>query len=209
MIITKRKQLDHILEKTKGSRVFIAGCSECATLSHTGGEKEVLEMKDYLEKNGVTVTGWAVLDPACHLPNTKRIFREKLVEDTDKILVLACGNGVQTVRDALPDKEVIAGLDSLFLGEIIHLSEFERRCNLCGECIVDEFNGICPIARCPKHMLNGPCGGSQNGRCEVNPEMECVWDRIYKRMIENGGRDQLRKIIPPKDWSKSLEMVIR
>ena len=209
MIITKKKQLDHILEKTKDSRVFIAGCSECATLCHTGGEREVLEMKSYLEKNGVTVTGWTILDPACHLLNTKRIFREKLVEDTDKILVLACGNGVQTVADALPDKEVVAGLDTLFLGEIIHLSEFERRCNLCGECIVDEFNGICPIARCPKHMLNGPCGGSQNGKCEVNPDMDCVWDKIYKRMIENGRRDQLKKIIPPKDWSKSLEMVIR
>lgn len=209
MIITKKKKLCHILEKTKDSRVFIAGCSECATISHTGGEKEVLEMKEYLEKKGITVTGWVVLDPACHLPNTKRIFREKLSEDTDKILVLACGNGVQTVADALPDKEVIAGLDSLFLGEIIHLSEFERRCNLCGECIVDEFDGICPIARCPKHMLNGPCGGSQNGRCEVNLEMKCVWDKIYKNMLENGIGGQLRKIIPPKDWSKSLEMVTR
>ncbi len=207
MIITRQKSFDSILSKTRGYKVFLIGCSECATLSNTGGEKEVLEMKKNLEENGAEVTGYVILEPACHLLNAKRLLRlhREGVDEADRILVLACGNGVQTVSDALPDKTVIPGLDTLFLGEIIHLGEFEKRCIQCGECILDEFNNLCPLARCPKQMLNGPCGGSQDGRCEVNKDMECVWARTYRVMIENNRVEDLKRIIPPKDWSRTLE----
>ena len=211
MIITKQKKFESLLNLIKNDSVFIAGCSECATLCHTGGEKEVLEMKENLEKQNITVTGWTILDPACHLQNDKRLLREHKdsVERAKKILVLACGNGAQTVSDAIPDKEIISGNDTLFLGEIKHANEFEKKCDLCGECISNLFGGFCPVSLCPKSMLNGPCGGSVNGKCEVNKDIDCVWDSIVKHFKDNGQLDELKKINAPKDWSKSNEMTWR
>ena len=208
MIITKQKNFQELCNLIKKDTVFIVGCSECATLCNTGGEKEVLEMKKNLEKNDVDVSGWVILDPACHLQNDKRLFRKhrESVKKAKKILVLACGNGVQTVSDALNDKEIISGLDTLFLGEIKHINDFERKCNLCGECISNLFGGFCPISACPKSMLNGPCGGSVDGKCEVNKEMDCVWEFIIKYFQEKGELDKLKNISAPKDWSKSNQM---
>lgn len=207
MIITKQKDLEYLLDLIKKDPVFIVGCSECATLCHTGGEKEVLEMKDKLEKEKIDVTGWVILDPACHLQNDRRLLKnyKKEIDKAKKILVLACGNGVQTVSDVIVNKDILSGTDTLFLGEIKHLGDFEKTCNLCGECIVNSFDGFCPIARCPKSMLNGPCGGSINGKCEVDNNLDCVWDLIIKSLKKKGELEKLKKISEPKDWSKSIE----
>jgi len=207
MIITKPKDFEYLLGLIGKGPVFITGCSECATLCHTGGEKEVLSMKKKLEQKNIKVTGWVVLDPACHLLNDKRLLKKHKneVEQAKKILVLACGNGSQTVSEIIHHADIIPGNDTLFLGEIKRLSEFEKRCDMCGECIQDLFGGLCPVSRCPKSMLNGPCGGSIDGKCEVDSEVDCVWDMIYKRMKEKGQLDKLKEIKSPKNWSKSLE----
>jgi ferredoxin len=207
MIITKQKQFDELLKSLENGPVFIVGCSECATLCHTGGEEEVLAMKNSLENKKISVSGGVVLDPACHLNNDKRLLKthQEELKKTRKVLVLACGNGVQTVSEILTDVDVIAGTDSLFLGEIKRAKEFEKRCVMCGECILDLLLGICPIARCPKSMLNGPCGGSKDGKCEVDSELECIWDVIYKRLKDAGQLHLLDIIQEPKDWSKSIE----
>ena len=207
MIITKQKDMEKILSSIDNKSVFIAGCNECATLCHTGGEEEVIAMKKALEGRNIEVTGHVVLEPACHFLNDKRIFRKhkEELDKAKKILVLACGNGVQTVSEIIQNAEVISGTDTLFLGEIKHANEFEKRCNLCGECVLEDFAGLCPVTRCPKGMLNGPCGGSKNGKCEINPNLECVWNAIYERLKEKGKLSQLKKIYEPKDWSKSLE----
>ena len=94
----------------------------------------------------------------------------------------------------------------MFLGEIKHVNIFEKRCNLCGECIQDLFGGLCPVSRCPKSMLNGPCGGSFGGKCEISSEMECIWDRICQELKNKGKLHVLEAIQKPKDWSKSEEM---
>ena len=208
MIITKQKEFDDLLSHIGEGPVFIVGCSECATLCHTGGEDEILAMKDVLRKKNINVTGYVILEPACNLQNDKRLLRkhEKEIDNAKRILVLACGNGVQTVSEILDDFEIIPGTDTLFLGEIKHANEFEKRCNLCGECIQDIFGGICPISRCPKNMLNGPCGGLKDGKCEINSDMDCVWDLIYKRLKKSGQLHLIKDIIKPKDWSKSNEM---
>ncbi len=202
VIITKQKKVKDILDVVGNGPVFIAGCSECATLCHTGGEEEVLAMKDMLEGRDIEVSGWVVLDPACHLQNDKRLLRahKKELEKAKSLLALSCGNGVQTLSEIV-DIEVVTGTDTLFLGEIKHANEFEERCIMCGECIVDTF-GYCPIARCPKNMLNGPCGGSTNGKCEVDLEMDCVWQLIYDRLKKMDRLKELDRIQPPKDWSK-------
>lgn len=207
MIITKQKELGFLLEIVDNKPVFLVGCSECATLCHTGGEEELLSMKKTLEKKGVNVTGWVVLDPACHLMNDKRLLRkhESEVNKAEKILVFACGNGVQTVSEILDKKDVLPGNDTLFLGEIKRANVFEKRCDMCGECIQDLFHGFCPVTRCPKSMLNGPCGGSVDGKCEVDKEMDCVWDLIYNSLKDKGKLSLLKEIKDPKDWSKSLD----
>jgi ferredoxin len=184
MIVTKQKNIEDILRVLGNGPVFLIGCSECATLCHTGGTDEVAAMKDALEKRKIPVSGCIVLNPACHLNNNKRLLKEfsKDLDRSDKILVLACGNGVQTVAELLTKKEVLTGTDTLFLGEISRVNEFDKRCMLCGECLLDSFGGLCPVSRCPKSMLNGPCGGSSKGKCEISSEMECVWDRIYQEI---------------------------
>jgi len=207
MIITRQKPFEKIMEFLNPYRsIFICGCSECATLCKTGGEDEVKAMQDRLEKRGKEVSGWVVLDPACHRLNDLKFFREHKseVDRSDAILVLACGNGTQTVAGAL-EKPVYPGCDSLFLGEIVRFGRFEERCQLCGDCLLDITGGICPVTRCSKSLLNGPCGGSEEGKCEINPEIDCGWQLIIDRLKQRGRLDVLRKVIPPKDWSTSRD----
>ena len=208
MIITRQKDFDELLCLIKDGPVFIIGCSECATLCHTGGEEEVLSMKEALKKKNIQTTGWIILEPACHLQNDKRLLKKHKseIDKAKKILVLACGNGIQTVSEIIDDTEVIAGTDTLFLGEIKRATNFEKRCIMCGDCIQDLFEGVCPISRCPKSMLNGPCGGAIDGKCEVDKEIDCIWDIIYKRLKEKGQLYILKEIREPKDWAKSTEM---
>ena len=207
MIITRQKDFNELLVTIGKEPVFIIGCSECATMCNTGGEKEVLKMKDALEDKNIPVTGWVILEPACNLQNDKRILRKykNEVNKSNKILVLACGNGIQTVSEIIENAYVIAGNDTLFLGEIKRANEFEKRCNMCGDCIEDLFGGFCPISRCPKSMLNGPCGGSIDGKCEIDSNMDCVWDLIYKSLKQKKQLKILKIIQGPKDWSKSTE----
>jgi ferredoxin len=208
MIITKQKEIESIIRLVESGPVFIIGCSECATLCNTGGEKEVKEMKKILEDKKIDVTGFVILDPACHFLNDKRILKnyKNEIKNAKKVLVLACGNGVQTVAELIQDIDVVPGTDTLFLGEIKRLGDFEKRCSLCGECIVYLYDGLCPISRCPKGMLNGPCGGSIDGKCEISKDLDCVWDLIFKRLKADNNLQKLKQIIEPIDWSKSTEM---
>lgn len=208
MIVTKQKDFESIIRLIQKDSVFIVGCSQCATLCKTGGEEEVKKMISILKDKNINVTGWVVLDPACHFLNDKRILKRYMdkIKKAKKILVLACGNGVQTIAEIIDNAEVIPGLNTLFLGEIKKFNEFEKRCNLCGECIQYLFDGLCPISRCPKNMLNGPCGGSTNGKCEISKDLDCIWDMIIKKLDKEKKMFLLDRIVEPKDWSKSLIM---
>ena len=207
MIISAQKQLEEILRLIKNDPVFLIGCSECATMCKTGGEEEILIMKKNLEERNIAVTGYIILDPACNLQKSKILLKtvKENLNKAKKLVVLSCGNGVQTVAEICENFDVISGTDTLFLGEIKHANEFENRCIMCGECILELFNGFCPVSRCPKHMLNGPCGGSKDGKCEVNSELDCVWHDIYLSYKKKNQMENFKTILEPKDWSKSLE----
>ena len=206
MIISEQKPFEEILGFLEGEeKVFIVGCELCATLCQTGGEEQVKEMEAKLEEAGKTVTGWIILNPACHILEAKRGFREKkeAVNSADSLLVMTCGTGVQSAMEA-SNKLVHPALNTVFLGAIKRFGQYEERCSLCGECLLDIMGGICPITRCSKGLLNGPCGGSQDGKCEVDPSIPCAWQSIIERLTKLGQLDRLEKIVAPKKWKDSL-----
>ena len=203
MIISRQKPFEAILAALGDSRsVFIVGCAKCATVCKSGGEEEVWQMQEALTSAGREVTGSMIIDEACHMLRVSRDLRSKqqMVDDADALLVMACGAGVQSVSAAIPEKTV-AALDSMFLGNIKRFGHFEHKCSLCGDCILTETAGICPVTACAKGLLNGPCGGMDEGRCETDPETECAWAQIFLRMKESGSPDLL-KPSPPKNYSK-------
>lgn len=207
MIITKPRDWNRVLrnlESIGAKRVFLMGCGQCATVANTGGEREIADAKARLEGDGYEVTGWAVGEVACHLGGTKLETRKHIgdVEAADAIVVLTCGAGVQTVADAV-NKPVFPALESAFLGTVIRHGVFEERCQTCGDCVLDMTAGICPYTTCPKGLLNGPCGGMWEGKCEVLTDRECVHVRIRRRLAEQGRVAE--KVIPAKDHSAKLK----
>ncbi len=209
MIATKAKDFDELLKSlAEAQRIYIVGCGDCATVLQTGGEYEVAEMKKRLEEAGKTVTGTVVPDVTCQVLDIKRLLRgdKEAIESADVILVMACGCGIQAVAEALDNKPVAAALDTIFAADKFRAGEFYEWCSCCGECIVDEYGGVCPVTRCPKGQLNGPCGGADKGKCEVDPEKDCVWTLIYKRMEKVGGKQEIEeRIADPKDYEKAVK----
>lgn len=202
--ITEPKPWEEILQYLdKHKKLYLIGCGTCATMCHTGGKTEVLEMKDKLEEAGKTVTGWMVIPSACD-----ELTREALIENTeeigaaDGILVLACSFGVQTVS-LYANKPTYPALNTLFIGQEEAPGYFVEVCAQCGSCVLGQTAGICPLVRCAKSLLNGPCGGSVDGKCEIDPDIPCAWQMIYDRLAALGQLDKLEEIQPVQDWSTS------
>jgi ferredoxin len=208
MIITKQKDSKDILRMLKKSKkVFLLGCAQCATVCKTGGEQEVNDMEGFLKRSGKKVTGKIILDPACHLVKVKQAFvkNKKDILASDAVLSMACGDGAQVIMDGFKGKEVFPALDTLFLGEIERGGHFTQKCVLCGECIIDSTGGLCPLTVCTKGLLNGPCGGSKNEKCEVDKDRDCGWILIYKRLKETGNLKNMKRFIKPQDHSKQIK----
>lgn len=205
MIITKQKDIKEILNYVKDEKVFIVGCGECADTCHTGGEKDVLKMKEELEKADKKVTGWVVPKAPCITAQAKVELAKntKAIKEADSILVLACGLGVQTVKENERfGKDVHVGCDTLFMGGIDNEGQFTELCSACGECILELTGGICPVTRCAKGLLNGPCGGQNKGKCEADKTRDCAWVLIYNRLKDKSALDLLKAANKPKDYSK-------
>ena len=206
MIITKKKDRAKLHETVKRyNKFFLLGCSECASLCGTGGEPELEELKKELEESGKTVTGTFRAKTGCQVLGTKvelKDFKAALA-DTEAVIVMSCGAGTQSAVEMFPDKPVYPANDSMFLGNMTRFQLFDERCSLCGECIIDQTGGICPVTNCPKGLLNGPCGGCKDGNCEVSPDIKCCWVRIYERMKKIGQLPDLEeRVLKPKDWSQ-------
>jgi len=206
MLISKQKPLEEILGYLEGEKsVFIIGCKGCAEGWQSGGEKQVAEMKSTLEEHGKAVVGVVVIDMLCDSALTRlrlRLYKKELAA-ADSILVLTDGAGVQTVAE-LVNKVVHPGCNTLSSGGAHAEWKEAERCLECGDCMLECTGGLCPVARCSKHLLNGPCGGSQGGKCEVDPAIPCVWQQIFDRLARLGQLDKLEKIVAPKNWSVSL-----
>lgn len=212
MIGQLQKPIEEILGYLEGKeKIFIYGCGGCATVFHTGGEPEVREMADTLAKQGKNVLA-AVAPPfgefTCYAPWTKERLSnyQREIAESDAILMLTCGDGLQVVRELIEGEFGL--LKPIYPGTnpIGHMGGgptlFKEKCQQCGECELGRFAGICPLTQCPKGLLNGPCGGAKNGKCEVDPERDCAWVLIYKRLKELGELDQMKGEPMFKDWSK-------
>jgi len=205
--ITEQKPVEEIIKYLdKCQWVHIIGCGTCATLCHTGGKSEVIEMKERLEASGKKVTGWMVIPTACD-ELTRDALREnaEAVDKADCILAMTCAIGVQTIALHLKQtKPVYPGLNTLFIGTEDKPGHFIEVCLQCGSCVLGRTAAICPLVRCAKSLLNGPCGGSADGKCEISPDVPCAWQLIYDRLEAMGRLDEMEEIEPIKDWSVSV-----
>jgi len=204
--ITEPKPLEEVIQSLgKAKKVYLIGCGTCATICHTGGKSEVLEMKEKLEAAGRKVTGWMVVPTACD-ELTKYALEDQAAEikKADAILAMTCAFGVQTIA-MYADKPVYPALNTMFIGKEEAPGQFVEVCMQCGSCVLARTVGICPLVRCAKSLLNGPCGGSVEGKCEVSPDIPCAWQLIYDRLAALGQLDELEEIVPLRDWSTSRE----
>jgi hypothetical protein len=198
--------LEEILSYLEGEKsVFVVGCRGCAEGWNSGGEKQVAEMKSALQEKGKAISGSMVVDMLCDKALTTlklRAYKQEIAA-ADSILVLTDGAGVQTVAEVV-DKVVHPGCNTLSAGGAHAEWKEAERCLECGDCVLEFTGGLCPIARCSKLLLNGPCGGSQDGKCEVDPGIPCVWQQIVDHLAKLGRLDKLDKLVTPKNWSVSL-----
>lgn len=209
MIVAEQKSLDEIKVLIgDAQRVLVMGCGTCVTVCFAGGAREAaivaasLRMATKLDGNARQVSDvtvqrqceWEYLDEAA-----------EQVGAADIVLSLGCGIGVQAIAEHFPNTWVVPGLNTSFLGLPTEQGVWAERCAACGDCILGLTGGICPIARCSKSLLNGPCGGSEAGHCEINPDIPCAWQLIYDRLSSSGKLDLLMNIQTPKNWKASRD----
>jgi ferredoxin len=198
--ITQKKPEKEIERLLKGlNRIFIIGCGTCVTLTRTGGEPEVRAMQEDLSEKGKMVTGQTVVPVACD--NLTREFLDDFgeqIDQADALLIMTCAFGVQTIARQLK-KMVVPALDTLFIGKETAVGLFDEICTQCGTCIIGETGGICPVTNCHKGLVNGPCGGTNHGKCEIDVAKDCVWTLIYNRLDELGRLDSMRRYQKPRN----------
>jgi ferredoxin len=209
MITGEQKPLEEIQSLLgDAKKVLVVGCGTCVTVCFAGGSREAqilsasLRMASKLNGHPQDVTDVTV-QRQCEWEYLDEI--EKEIAEADIVLSLACGIGVQAIAEHFPETWVVPGLNTTFLGIPQEQGVWEERCAACGDCILGLTGGICPIARCSKTLLNGPCGGSEDGHCEIDPEVPCAWQLIYDRLTSMGKEDTLLELQPPKNWQVSRD----
>lgn len=209
MIMAKAKPMEEIIEEIKDfKKILIAGCNGCVTVCEAGGMKEVEVLASALRMYFKRIEKDMAID---EISLTRQCDKEYIKELQDKIgqydavVSLACGAGVQFLAEMYTTKPILPGVDTCFIGVTEEPGVWTERCAACGECLLASTGGICPIARCSKRMANGPCGGSSDGKCEVNKEVACGWQLIYDRLKELGQLDRFEKPVSPKNWKTSRD----
>jgi ferredoxin len=206
MITAERKPIDEIRAMIAPyKKVLVLGCGSCVAECAAGGEKETgmlasaLRMANKMEGQEVIIQE-KTLDRQCVKDFV--ILLDDVIDQYDAVLSLGCGAGVQAVAEMFSEIPILPALNTEFLGETRDQGYWVENCLGCGDCMLDDFGGVCPLARCSKQLLNGPCGGSREGKCEINPEVPCAWQAIIDRLDRFGSLERLEQIYPPKDWSR-------
>ena len=207
MIVAEQKPLDELKRMMKGKKKVLAvGCGTCVSVCFAGGQKETRGLASALQ-TAAAVDGEEL---EVHEKTVQRQCVQEFVApledelgDYDAVLSLGCGVGVQTLAERYPKTRILPGLDTNFMGQPTEPGVWEERCVGCGRCVLEYTGGLCPITRCPKQLMNGPCGGSENGMCEVDTSIPCVWNKIWDNADNLDLMDMLMEVQEPKDWSAS------
>jgi ferredoxin len=209
MIVAEQKPFAEIKNLTRSAeKILVAGCGTCVTVCFAGGAREAaitassLRMTFALEGSPKEVKDVTV-QRQCEWEYLDEIAAQ--VGEADIVLSLGCGIGVQAVAEHFPQAWVVPGLNTSFLGLPTEQGVWAERCAACGDCLLGLTGGICPIARCSKSLLNGPCGGSEAGHCEIDPDVPCGWQLIYDRLESMGKLHMLYELQPPKNWRTSRD----
>jgi len=209
MIVAEQKSLEEIKTLVgSAEKVLVLGCGTCVTVCFAGGDREAatvassLRMSTKLDNESKQINH-ALVQRQCEWEYLDQVADQ--VKDVDIVLSLGCGIGVQAIAEHFPDTWVVPGLNTNFLGIPTEQGVWDERCAACGDCILGLTGGICPIARCSKSLLNGPCGGSENGHCEIDPDVACAWQLIYDRLESKGKLETLMDIRPPTNSSRSRD----
>ncbi|MFA6130335.1 MAG: methylenetetrahydrofolate reductase C-terminal domain-containing protein [Candidatus Omnitrophota bacterium] len=207
MIISQQKPLEELLLSLKEyNKVFLVGCGECAATCKSGGQPELLKMKAELEAKGKTVTGFCMPGAPCVAAQIKTELARniKALRESEALVVLACGLGVQSVKDNNRLSQAILPANNTIFGAVMDAQgNFYEKCSMCAECVLGQTSGICPVTLCPKGLLNGPCGGMNKGKCEVDNEKDCAWVLIYQELEKKNELDKIRQIHKERDYKKS------
>ncbi|GAB4278736.1 MAG: methylenetetrahydrofolate reductase C-terminal domain-containing protein [Coriobacteriia bacterium] len=207
MIVVKQKRLADMTRMLAGhGRVLIVGCNTCAAVALAGGEKEVETIEELLRlqdsRKGMTrAYGTAVLTRQCE----PEYIEELDAGGYDAVLSMGCGAGVALLSEQL-GIPVYPALDTLFIGASQGVASWRAECSACGQCVLGETAGICPVTRCAKGILNGPCGGVNEGKCEADPDRDCAWVLIYERLAARERLDDFARTLPPKDHSTRITL---
>ncbi len=205
MIVAERKPIDEIIGFVRDcKKILLVGCNECVTVCYAGGKKEVEILASALKmafmKEGKELEVKEVtLERQCDHEYLEEI--RKIVDEYDAVVSLACGVGVQFMAEKYLQMPVFPDVNTLFMGVTEERGVWAERCQGCGKCILADTAGICPISRCAKRLLNGPCGGSTKGKCEISKDLDCAWQLIVDRLKELGRLEDYEQLIPIKDWS--------
>ena len=205
MIVADKKPIEEIIDMVKGyQKILIAGCNECVTVCEAGGKKEVgvlaSALRMYFMNEGTKIeVDEITLERQCDHEYLEEIRNS--IDQYDAVVSLACGVGVQFVAEKYFGTHVYPGVNTCFMGVTEERGVWSERCQGCGQCILDRTAGICPISRCAKRLLNGPCGGSTQGKCEISKDLDCAWQLIIDRLKELDRLDEYEVIAPIKDWS--------
>ena len=207
MIISQQKPLGDLLSSLKEyNKIFLVGCGECATTCKSGGQPEIEKMQQELEAAGKIVTGSCIPSAPCVAAKLKTELAKniKALRQSEAALILACGLGVQSFKDNdRLDLAVLPASDTLFGAVMDAQGNFFEKCSMCAECVLDSTAGICPVTLCSKSLLNGPCGGVNQGKCEVDNQKDCAWVLIYRELDKKKKLASLKEIRKPKDFKKS------
>lgn len=209
MIVADRKAIGEIIEMIKDcNKVLIVGCKGCVTVCNVGGDKEVGILASTLriarKKEGHPIeVDEKTLERQCDPEYVDQL--KEVVHNYDAVLSMACGVGPQFLSERYPDHRFFPMVNTTFFGGAVQHGIWAERCAGCGTCVIHHFDGLCPIARCAKSLMNGPCGGSADGKCEISKDVDCIWDKIVKKKMEQGRLDDLLEVVPTKDWTTARD----
>jgi ferredoxin len=205
MIIADKKPIQEIIDQVSNyQRILVLGCNECVTVCEAGGKKEVEILASVLRMHFLKEGQERKIDERTLERQCDHEYLEEIrdvIDQYDAVLSLACGVGVQFIAEKYLTTPVLPGVNTCFLGANEQRGMWTERCQACGECVLGKTAGICPISRCAKRVMNGPCGGSTNGKCEINSELDCAWQLIIDRLKALGRMEDYEIVAPIKDWS--------